>query len=343
MQHPEWVSSPMWRLLRVLTAVVLLGPAVGLGLPWGVTVAEAAVTDRIAAVVDNDVITLSEIYELGGDYIEQAAATAGITPEQRRELELEVLDTLILRRLVSQEMVRLGMDVSEEELDASVADIASRNGMETGTLRREVEAQGMTWDGYRQEIRENLRQSKFNSYVIQPRITVNEDELSDAYRRMFASRNQPRVVDLGAIFFRVPAGADEPAVAAVMAKAEAARDRVRAGTEFSVVAAAQDEGGFGSNGGRMGTYEEGQLQAEMGSVAFALGVGEVSDPVLTPRGVFVFTAFDTRRKEPPPMDSVRDQLLDQVYSGRIEEETDQWYRQARRRSAVEIKLEIPGA
>ncbi len=332
----------MNRMLRVLSATALFGLAGTLGLPGIPTTAHAAVVDRIAAVVDNEVITLSEIYELGGDYIQQASA-AGATPEQRRELELEVLDTLILRRLVSQEMVRLGMDVTSEELDASITDIASRNGMEISTLRGEVESQGMEWEGYRQEIRENLRQSKFNSYVIQPRITVNEDELADAYRRMFSSMNQPRIVDLGAIFFRVPPGADEAGLAEVVDKAAAARARLVGGAEFSVVAAALDEGGFGSNGGRMGTYEEGQLQAEMEAVAFALDTGEISEPVVTPRGVFLFKVFDTRRKEPPPIDTVRDQLLDQVYSGRIEEETDQWYRQARRRSAVEVKLEVPGA
>ena len=332
----------MNRMLRVLSVTASFGLAGTLGLPGLPTTAHAAVVDRIAAVVDNEVITLSEIYELGGDYIQQASA-AGATPEQRRELELEVLDTLILRRLVSQEMVRLGMDVTNEELDASITDIASRNGMEISTLRGEVESQGMEWEGYRQEIRENLRQSKFNSYVIQPRITVNEDELADAYRRMFSSMNQPRIVDLGAIFFRVPPGADEAGLAEVVDKAAAARARLVGGAEFSVVAAALDEGGFGSNGGRMGTYEEGQLQAEMEAVAFSLEAGEISEPVITPRGVFLFKVFDTRRKEPPPIDTVRDQLLDQVYSGRIEEETDQWYRQARRRSAVEVKLEVPGA
>jgi peptidyl-prolyl cis-trans isomerase SurA len=309
----------------------------------GSLVARAAVVDRVAAVVDNDVLTLSEVYELGGDYIGQAMQASGGNPTQRRELELEVLDTLIRRRLISQEMVRLGMDVTEAELESSITDIAARNGMELSTLRREVEAQGLPWEGYREEIRENLRQSKFNSYVIQPRISVNEDELVDAYRRLFAARDQPRIVDLGAMFFKVPPGAEPEVLAEVVGRAEAARDRVREGAEFGVVAAANDEGGFGANGGRMGTYEEGQLQAEMEAVAFALAVGQVSDPVVTPRGVFVFTVFDARRKEPPTMDSVRDQLLDQVYSGRIEEETDQWYRQARRRSAVEIKLEVPGA
>jgi peptidyl-prolyl cis-trans isomerase SurA len=304
--------------------------------------AAAATIDRVAAVVDNDVLTLSEVYELGGDYIEQAAASSGDDPKVRRELELEVLDTLILRRLISQEMIRLGMDVSEEELERSISDIAGRNGMEVSALRREVETQGMPWDAYREEIRENIRQSKFNSYVIQPRISVNDDELADAYRRMFEAGHRPRVIDLGAMFFKVPPGADEAVVAEVMAKADAARGRVVGGESFAAVATEVDEGGFGRNQGKMGTYEEGQLQAEMATVAFALEAGEISTPVVTPRGVFVFTVFDARLKAPPPMDTVRDQLLDQVYASRIEEETDQWYRQARRRSAVEIKLLAPG-
>lgn len=336
-----WFLAPMSRLRRTWTLpLALLGLTVAtVGLQSS---ASAATVDRVAAVVDNDVLTLSEIYELGGDYIEQAASSAGGDPKVRRELELEVLDTLILRRLISQEMVRLGMDVTEEELERSIADIASRNGMEVSALRREVEAQGMPWDAYREEIRENLRQSKFNSYVIQPRISVNDDELADAYRRMFETGHRPKVIDLGAMFFKVPPGADEAALAEVMAKAEAARARVAAGEAFGAVATEVDEGGFGRTQGKMGTYEEGQLQAEMATVAFALEPGEVSSPVVTPRGVFVFTVFEARRKAPPDIESVRDQLLDQVYAGRIEEETDQWYRQARRRSAVEVKLQTPG-
>ena len=309
---------------------------------WLRAPAAAGIVDRVAAVVDNDVLTLSEVYELGGEYIEQASASSAGNPQVRRDLELEVLDTLILRRLISQEMVRLGMDVTEEELDGSVADIAGRNGMELTALRREVETQGMPWDAYREEIRENLRQSKFNSYVIQPRISVNEDELADAYRRMYETGHRPKVIDLGAMFFKIPPGADEVAMSEVMEKAAGARDRVAGGEAFGAVAAEVDEGGFGRTQGKMGTYEEGQLQAEMATVAFALEPGQLSEPVVTPRGVFVFTVFEARRKAPPEMESVRDQLLDQVYAGRIEEETDQWYRQARRRSAVEIKLEALG-
>ena len=109
----------MSSLLRSWLLVLgLVASSTGLQRP-----AAAATIDRVAAVVDNDVLTLSEVYELGGDYIEQASASSGGDPKVRRELELEVLDTLILRRLISQEMVRLGMDVTEEELERSIDDI----------------------------------------------------------------------------------------------------------------------------------------------------------------------------------------------------------------------------
>ena len=69
-------------------------PLLGLLSLWS---SQAATTDRIAAVVNDDVIVLSEVYELGADYISEAA----LTPDARREAEISVLD-LILRSLVSR-------------------------------------------------------------------------------------------------------------------------------------------------------------------------------------------------------------------------------------------------
>ena len=69
-----------------------------------VGLAHAVVVDRIAAVVNSDVITLSEVYALGGDFIEQRTLEDGGADAARRAAELEVLDSLIMRRLISQEV-----------------------------------------------------------------------------------------------------------------------------------------------------------------------------------------------------------------------------------------------
>ena len=131
--------------------------------------AEAAVVDRVAAVVNDDVIVLSEVYDLGSDYIEQKTTAGGGTPASRRLAELEVVESLIQRRLISQEITRLGLDVTDLEMDRTIDDIASRNGMDRDTLRVEVEKTGIPWIEYKSELRENLRQMKFDEAVIKPR------------------------------------------------------------------------------------------------------------------------------------------------------------------------------
>ena len=169
----------------------------------------AEVVDRVAAVVNDEVITLSDIYVLGESFIESNVAGAPDPDTVRRTLELEVLDALILRTLIAQEIERLGLGVTEVELDRTVDDIARRNALDRGSLRREVERGGMPWEAYLEELRENLRQMKFNQAVIRPRIAVNEDELLDAYRRMIGSMDLPQQVQLGAIFLALDAAAGE--------------------------------------------------------------------------------------------------------------------------------------
>ena len=296
-------------------------------------VAQADVTDRVAAVVNGDVITLSELYELGGPtFIEPRAAG----PAARRAAELEVLDSLILRRLISQEISRLGLDVTDVELDRTVDGVAERNGMTREQLRREVEKSGLPWSEYRVELKEELRMSKFNQAIIQPRITVNEDELTDAYRRLILDADLPEIVDLGAIFLIKPAADAQEGFDAKLAELQ---ERAAAGEDFAVLAAEFDQGPYGASGGKMGTYREGELMPTLNDPAFAVGVKELSAPIETPQGVFFLYVFDRRPEQPPPIEEVRNQLMEKVYSDRLDEETDTWYQQTRRRSTVQIKLE----
>ncbi len=321
-------------LLRPWTVV-----AVCLALAGGVAHADQVVVDRIAAVVGDEGITLTEVYALGGDFIEEAASEGG--PGGRRSAELDVLDALVQRRLVSQEISRLGLDVTDTELDHTIDDISGRNGLDREQLRLEVERSGLPWEEYREELRENLKQLKFNQAVIQPRITVNEDELIDAYKRRVRSAELPRIVDLGALFIEVPPEADEATVADAQQRAESAVARVRAGEEFAAVSAELDESVYGAQGGVMGTYKQGELVESLNEPAFGAEVGRVTDPVAMPGGIWVLYVFDSRTQEPPTFESLREQLLQEVYSGRIEEETEVWTRQARRRSTIDVKMEPP--
>ena len=78
--------------------------------------------------------------------------TAQIGTDNLRAAELEVLNTLIQRTLVAQELQSLGMDVTEEEVEGAMNDIAESNGIARSELRSEVESSGLEWDAYIGEI-----------------------------------------------------------------------------------------------------------------------------------------------------------------------------------------------
>jgi peptidyl-prolyl cis-trans isomerase SurA len=295
----------------------------------------AEVTDRIAAVVNDEVITLSDIYDLGGDFIEEQA---GARPELRRGLELEVLDALILRSLIAQEIERLGLSVTEVELDRTIDDIAGRNGLDRDSLKQEVERGGLPWDNYLEELRENIRQMKFSQAVIRPRIAVNEDELKDAYLRMTSSMDLPQQAQLGAIFLALDPAGGEEAQAVLLERSLVARQRVVDGEDFATVSAELDEGPYGSQGGTMGLYSQGELVTSLDGPAFSTPIGEISEPIVTAQGIFLLYIFDRHASDIAPFEEVRDQLLNQVYADRIDLETDLWYEQARRKAALSIKL-----
>jgi foldase protein PrsA len=123
-----------------------------------------------------------------------------------------------------------------------------------------------------------------------------------------------------------------------MLNAQEAAARVVAGESFEVVAVEVDQGPYGAKGGHMGLYRKGELVAELDEVAFSLGVGEISAPIETPQGIFLLYVFDRLQDEAQPFESVREELFERVYSDRIDDETEQWYQQARRRASVIVKL-----
>jgi peptidyl-prolyl cis-trans isomerase SurA len=287
---------------------------------------QAATVDRIAAVVNDEVIALSDIYAVGSAVISEQVAREG--EGFRREIEIAWLDQLINRSLITQEVQKLGLDVNEDELERAIASIASDNGLTVPQIRTEIERTGSTWGEYRETLRGQLREMKFQQAVIQPRIVISEAELQDAWRRKVSGLNQPVQADVGALFVSAPL---EGADAAVLA----------AGEPFAAVSTALDEGPYGKAGGQMGTFKQGDLVGELDSQAFGLPIGSTSEPLRTPQGWFFVHVFARKATDARPFDEVREQLRFEVMNKRLEQETERWCEAARRQAAVTVLLEPP--
>jgi len=302
------------------------------------TLSQAEVVERVAAVVNNEVIALSEIYEVGGDFIAEAL-TSDASKESRRSAELKVLDELVAQELMVQEMARLAIDVTAVEVDQALDDIASRNGVDRTRLKQEVERSGLNWASYRDGITQELRGMKFDQVVLQPRVSLSDDEVVALYRRKVADLEPSRVLE--GVFLPWSSEASLDAPQAFVARLQQAKTDLGGGKSWVDVVKAFPESPYASRDGQMSTYQRGELVDVLESAAWALAVGEVSEPVVTEGGVFLLRYAAEAPAAVPPMEAILNQLQGELMMQKIEQERALWLVQARRKASVEVKLQAP--
>lgn len=304
--------------------------------------AAAGVADRVAAVVDGEVIALSEVYEIGAPYIEERCPTRDAVCVH--DMELEVLDALIKRVLIRSELDRLELRVSGEDIDQAIDQVVRDNGMvDRQQLRQEVEKQGLEWDAFREDMADRMRLQRFQQSVLLPRVVIREDEVRDVYKRTERSSRAPEV-KLEAFGMLIPADADPAAEAAVLARAAELVSAVNAGTlAWEQAIAENDQAQLATVvGGR--TYERGQLNEAVDRAAFAAEAGQVVGPVQVGKVLFVLKVVERGlgQARVVPYEEVAEQLRNQLYQEKMVDAEDEWYQRARRLSAVEIRLSEPG-
>jgi len=305
--------------------------------------ARAAMVDRVAAVVDDQVIALSEVYQLGGQYIEQQCP--GGTAECRRKMELQILDTLIMRELMKEELKKLDLDVTDQELDRATDQIARENHFDgVDGLRKAVTGSGIAWDVYRGQLEEQIRQLKFNEAVIQPRIQITDDELLDLYKRSKRDYVSSPTAKVQAITLRVPDGSGEQGMVDTVTKARDIRQKVLDGTLSWDDAVEQYHSGmFTGPDGMLPPVKKGDLTQALDKAIFAAKKGEIPEPILVKSTVFLVKVLDLQDGGAKPFDEVKDALRKKLTDQKAEEQLEQWYQQAKRKASVKILLAQPDA
>ncbi len=122
--------------------------------------AAAEVVERVVAVVGTEIITLSDLKKFSANGSRQ-----------------DPLDALIREKLLKAEMERLGVAATAAEIEAAIQDVAKRNNITVGILKGELARKGVAFEQYKKDLGGQIRQMKFLSQVIFPRIKLSEDEI----------------------------------------------------------------------------------------------------------------------------------------------------------------------
>ncbi len=302
----------------------------------------AELVDRIIAYVNDDIITLSELNERTNALV----AAQQQNPFQReREQSLEemrytMLNRLIDERLASQEISRLKITVSEEEIDETIARIMKENRLTKETLEAELRKDERTIADLRQQIKEGLEQRKLVSREVQSK-TVITDEIVEAYYQSnmhdFQEKERWRIQDIYLPYYPD----DTPEERARLRNlAQEILERVRAGVDFGSLAKNYSQGPGAEAGGDMGYFARGELEPVLEAAVENLRAGEVSPDIETTRGIHIIKVTEVDRSPPKALDEVRESIRNLLYKREVEFRYREWLSSLRERSYVKIVDEI---
>ncbi|HEX7127785.1 MAG TPA: peptidyl-prolyl cis-trans isomerase [Thermodesulfobacteriota bacterium] len=287
--------------------------------------------DRIAAVVNDQVITLSEV----DSQIPPPVPTA---PDEREKARRETLDRLIEAALISQEAARANVTVSEQEVDAEIAAVREREKLSQEELERALAAEGLTFEEYRERLKDNIRRAKAVSRLVRGSLSIPDSRLRAYYEANAARFTPPASVRLRLLLVPVSPGASDAERAIARAEAQALRLRALNGEPFEDLVKAHSRGPAAEEGGDLGVMPAAALDPRFEEAIKGLEPGQVSEPVVLDGGVALLQLVTREGGEPRPFEEVRDEIYRKLYDEEFEKAVSQWVKDLRAKAHVEVKL-----
>ena len=296
--------------------------------------------NRVAAIVNGDVITLRDLEERAGAALRQAQSEAeGPARDRARARALKgAFDALVAEKLLDAQAKELGIEVTESEIDQVVAETKQRFRLDDEALDRALAAEGSTRQAYRLRVKRDLEGFRVVQMRVRARIKVTDEDLVNYYRQHqgeFASGQEIRVRH---IFLQLPGGAAPADEARVREKGEKILARLRAGEDFAAVARQVSQGPSAADGGDLGWLRRGVVQPEVEKAAFALETGQVSGLVRTRTGFQILKVEERRGGEPRPFDEVKDEIRDHLTNDQADVLRQQYVAELRKDAFVELRL-----
>jgi len=249
--------------------------------------------DRIAAVVNDGVVLTSELDEQTEEVIERLRQQQTQLPP-RNVLRRQILERLIIEEIQMQRASRLGIQVSDDMLNGALADVAQRNGMSFADLPRELEAQGISYRSYREEIRKQLTLQLLRQRDVIGRINISPRELDQAMARQQNAPDLNSEYNVSHILISVPVTATPEQIQAREARAQEVLEKAKSGQDFAQLAVTYSDSTTNIEGGSLGWRKGSQLPSIVGDLIAKMRPGDVADPIRTPSGFHIFRLNEVR-------------------------------------------------
>ena len=318
------------------TVVLLTFFALATCLAFGAS-ARAEVVDRIVVVVNDDIITLSELNSatkislggLKGDNLEDLLVGMDEVDTRSR-----ILDAMIEKTLMRQSAERVGIEVSDREIDNAIEDVIADNNIDRDILMKYLSDNDLTYKEYREQIKEDIREVKFTDRYFRSKVVLSEEALEEMYNRNIDDFRGAPSYRLKLIVLSPEEGADkidELRIAAV-------EDALKGGGDFDSIVTEFSDGPAKDKGGDIGYVRSVDVDPVIEAVVLKLSVGEVSPFLEIGDSIYVVKLIDRKAGEVASFEEASNTLKQRLFKNLLKERYDEWLDNTRRFAHIEVRL-----
>ncbi len=249
--------------------------------------------DRVVAIVDKDVVLESELNDRKASILERLQGQYQQLPPED-VLNKQILDQLILERIELATAERYEIKVDESEIDEAIGRVLQKNQITLAQLEADLKRQGLTLDGLRKQMRNELTINHLQQGVVNSRIKVTDQDINNFLASSDGKYATSPDYHIGHILIAVSSSADADAIAAAEKQANDIYQKLQAGSDFSQMAISFSNDQAALQGGDIGWRKLAQLPELFGNQMANLAVGQVSKPFRSGAGFHILKNKEQR-------------------------------------------------
>lgn len=306
----------------------------------------AEVVDRVIAIVNNDVITLSEVNEEGKTLLQRVAENTRPSelPKALEQARQKIIETLIEKKIMMQEAEKANISVSADEVEMAYERILQQNRLTSEVFIEKLAQMGMTESQYRENLKDQILSSKLVNMEVRSKIIIPEDKIIDYYDTHYTERVGEGgfyLLQIGVIWDQnAPAGSG---IARTREEARKKADHVHGlavqGEDFRELARKYSSLPSAADGGDIGVLKDDDMSAEMLATISGTKAGDITPIIETSAGFQFFKVLSSQEGQivtKVSYESVKDNIYEILYQQEVASRFDAWLKEMKSRAYIKI-------
>ncbi|HXU19240.1 MAG TPA: peptidylprolyl isomerase, partial [Verrucomicrobiae bacterium] len=302
---------------------------------------KGTVVEQIVARVNNEIITMSDYEKASAGLAQEVRQGCQNCPAEQIQSQLKERQKNLLRDMIDQQLLiarAKDMDINvETDLVKRLDDVRKQNNLATvDDLEKAVEAQGIVWEDYKNQLRNSILTQQVIQREVGGRMDIGSDEVKkyyDAHKQDFV---RPEEVSLAEIMLSTEGKSPEE-ISAVRTRAEDLHNRLVKGEDFNVLAKRYSEGSTAQDNGVLGEFQRGQLAKQFEDAVFPLEKGQFTDVIQTKTGFEILKVLDHYQAGLQPLSKVENEVTNILYRQKMDPAMRTYLAQLREESYVQVK------